>query len=56
MSKPRVPITDKSFEWVPPCKTDITRTWEKARQRLEEEKKKRQEIVRQLPRKDARHG
>ena len=31
--------------------TDITRTWEAARKRMEAEKTKREEIVRQLPRK-----
>lgn len=54
--KPTRSILDRSFPYTPSHKTDITRTWEIARKRLEEEKKKRQEIVRQLPRKDCRNG
>lgn len=55
MAKPTRSILDRSFPYVPSHKTDITRTWEQARKRMEEESRKRQEIVRQLPcRKDAR--
>ena len=53
--KPTRSILDRSFPYVPSHKTDITRTWEEARKKLEEEKKRRQEIVRQLPcRKESR--
>ena len=30
--KPRIPITDKRFVYVPAIKTDIKETWRKARE------------------------
>lgn len=35
--------------WIPSNETDVTRTWEIARQKIEHEKLERERIVSQLP-------
>ena len=35
--KPRIPITDPSFRYVCAAKTDVRKTWAKARARMAEE-------------------
>lgn len=37
-------ILDKDFKYDPSCNTDVTRVWEKAKQKLEEDKAKREEL------------
>jgi hypothetical protein len=45
----RRPDGSYPFEYRDSANTDITRTWAKARQRMEEEKAKRDQIIRRLP-------
>lgn len=41
-------ILDRSFKYRPSYETDITKTWAEARKKLEAEKKKREENLREL--------
>lgn len=48
MTKPPKSILDPSFAYKPSHLTDITETWEKAKKRMEEERARRDAIVRDL--------
>lgn len=37
--KPRIPITDKRFEYVPAAKTDLGKRFKEEKERIEREKK-----------------
>ena len=51
--KPRIPITSPDFRYRCAHTTDVAKTWREHRKRMESEKAKREDIVRQLPRKQA---
>lgn len=54
--KPVRSILDSRFKYTNAASTDIRKTFELAKQRIEQDKSAREQCVRQLPRKDHRNG
>lgn len=48
MSKPPKSILDRSFPYVPSHNTDITVTWDRARKKLEQDRRERDTKVRDI--------
>jgi len=45
--KPKIPITDKAFKWVASAKTDVRKTWARARREMEAQKEAELEAQRE---------
>ena len=45
--KPKIPITDKAFRYVPSAKTSVAKTWARARREIQEQKEAELEAQRE---------